>query len=160
MLHGNAVGDNHFIMALLVPGLIDSRQCCYGTSVPHLGHWAAQDSVFSLILLNILIKLLEEVLRRFDYPCHQYMDNTELYLSVSSNCREMVETLEGKMGWMSINTWKLNLDMPRDAVVIPHSSLRDDVSPMLDSTVLSLQTNVLSLFTLTPCLAFGCLGSD
>lgn len=54
------------------------------------------------------------VIREFGLQRHLYADDTQFYLSVSSDSKEVVETLnlglEGVTSWMSTKKLKLNTD--------------------------------------------------
>ena len=66
------------------------------------------------MLFNIYMKLLGEVLQSFGVQCHQYEDDTQLFLSFPPNSREDVLTLNQCLasvkGWMRVNKLKLNPD--------------------------------------------------
>lgn len=65
-----------------------------------------QGLVLSPIKFNMYTRLLGEVMRRGGggRECHQYENDTQLYLSLQSDSREAVDTLnrhlEVIMGWM------------------------------------------------------------
>ncbi|XP_061472028.1 group II intron-encoded protein LtrA-like [Rhineura floridana] len=73
-----------------------------------------QGSILSQMLFNIYIKPLGAIIRRLGLQCHQYADDTQLYLSFKSSPRLAVETLskclESVSGWMGRNKLKLNPD--------------------------------------------------
>ena len=60
------------------------------------------------MLFNIYLKPLGKVVRSFGVQCHQYADDTKLYLSFPPNFREAV--LVSVMGWMRANKLKVNPD--------------------------------------------------
>lgn len=57
------------------------------------GALVPQGSVCSLILFNIYVQQLEEVVRSFEVFCHQYVDDTQLYLSFLSKSEEAVSAV-------------------------------------------------------------------
>ena len=63
-------------------------------SVPWcLCHGVPQGLILSPMLFNIYMELLGEVIRRFGLKSQQYADDTQLYLSFSTNPGEVVSVL-------------------------------------------------------------------
>ena len=56
------------------------------------------------------MKPLGEVIRRFGLRSQQYADDTQLYLSFSTNPGVAVVVLDSIMDWMRINKLRLNPD--------------------------------------------------
>lgn len=63
------------------------------------------------VLFNINMKLLGAVSRSFGVKCHQYAEDTKLYLSCPSESEEVVKVLDQcmdvVMAWMRAYEWKL-----------------------------------------------------
>ncbi|XP_061490034.1 tRNA-splicing endonuclease subunit Sen15 isoform X1 [Rhineura floridana] len=107
-----------------------------------------QGSILSPMLFNIYVKPLGEIIRRFGLRCHQYADDTQLYLSFKSSLERAVETmskcLESVSGWMGRNRLKLNPDKTEVLLVGDKGGL-GDVDLVFDGVKLPLQDQVRSL---------------
>ena len=77
-------------------------------------HGVPQGLILPPMLFNICMKPLGEVIRRFGLRSQQYADDTQLYLSFSTNPGEVVSVLnlclDQIMDWMRVNKLKLNPD--------------------------------------------------
>ena len=101
------------------------------------------------MLFNIYMKPLGEVIWRCALRCHQYADDTQLYLSFSSNPGEAVavlnQCLSMVMDWMRANKLRLNPDKT-EVLLVGGSSVRlGDVHSVLDGVALLLKYRVRSL---------------
>ena len=73
-----------------------------------------QGSIISPMLFNIYMKLLGGVIRVCGTSCHQYADDTQLYISFSPTAVNAVlslqHCLESVLQWMQENGLRLNPD--------------------------------------------------
>ena len=101
------------------------------------------------MLFNIYMKLLGEVVRRFGLRSQQYADDTQLYLSFSTNLGVAVAVLnlclDSIMIWMRVNKLRLNPDKSEVLLVgAPPDRLKGHF-PALDGVTLPLKDRVHSL---------------
>ncbi|KAF7250405.1 Vacuolar protein sorting-associated protein 13A [Varanus komodoensis] len=95
------------------------------------------------------MKPLGEVIRRCGLRNHQYADDTQLYLSFSTNPGEAVavlnQCLAEVMGWMRANKLKLNPDKTEVLLVGGSSFGEGELNQVLNGVALPLRDKVHSL---------------
>ncbi|KAF7247933.1 Nephrocystin-3 [Varanus komodoensis] len=121
----------------------------YGSAPWQLCHGVPQGSILSPLLFNIYMKPLGEVIRRCGLRTHQYADDTQLYLSFSTNPGEAVAVLNRclaeVMGWMRANKLKLNPDKT-EVLLVGGSGFREgDLNLVLNGVALPPRDKVRSL---------------
>ncbi|KAF7246934.1 Transmembrane protease serine 12 [Varanus komodoensis] len=121
----------------------------YGSAPWQLCHGVLQGSILSTLLFNIYMKLLGEVIRRCGLRNHQYADDTQLYLSFSTNPGEAVAVLNRclaeVMGWMRANKLKLNPDKTEVLLVGGSGFGEGELNLVLNGVALPLRDKVRSL---------------
>ncbi|KAF7243518.1 putative RNA-directed DNA polymerase from transposon BS, partial [Varanus komodoensis] len=121
----------------------------YGSAPWQLCHGVPQGSILSPLLFNIYMKPLGEVIRRCGLRNHQYADDTQLYLSFSTNPGEAVAVLNRclaeVMGWMRANKLKLNPDKTEVLLVGGLGLRMGDLGLVLNGVALPLRDRVRSL---------------
>ncbi|KAF7239466.1 putative RNA-directed DNA polymerase from transposon BS [Varanus komodoensis] len=139
----------------------------YGSAPWQLCHGVPQGSILSPLLFNVYMKPLGEVIRRCGLRNHQYTDDTQLYLSFSTNPGEAVAVLNRclaeVMGWMRANKLKLNPDKTEvldkvhglGVLLDPQLSLEAQVTAVARSTFFQLQL----IHQLCPYLENDCLAT-
>ncbi|KAF7236821.1 Serine protease 27 [Varanus komodoensis] len=105
--------------------------------------------ILSPLLFNIYMKPLGEVIRRCGLRNHQYADDTQLYLSFSTNPGEAVAVLNRclaeVMGWMRANKLKLNPDKTEVLLVGGSGFGEGELNLVLNGVALPLRDKVRSL---------------
>ncbi|KAF7238279.1 Retinoic acid receptor beta, partial [Varanus komodoensis] len=121
----------------------------YGSAPWQLCHGVPQGSILSPLLFNIYMKPLGEVIRRCGLRNHQYADDTQLYLSFSTNPGEAVAVLNRclaeVMGWMRANKLKLSPDKTEVLLVGGSGFGEDGFDLTLNGVALPLRDKVRSL---------------
>ncbi|KAF7254503.1 Beta-tectorin [Varanus komodoensis] len=121
----------------------------YGSAPWQLCHGVPQGSILSPLLFNIYMKPLGEVIRRCGLRNHQYADDTQLYLSFSTNPGEAVAVLNRclaeVMGWMRANKLKLNPDKTEVLLVGGSGFGEGEVTLALNGVALPPRDKVRSL---------------
>ncbi|KAF7247787.1 BMP-binding endothelial regulator protein [Varanus komodoensis] len=111
--------------------------------------WRALTESDVMKLFNIYMKPLGEVIRRCGLRNHQYADDTQLYLSFSTNPGEAVAVLNRclaeVMGWMRANKLKLNPDKTEVFLVGGSGFGEGDLDLVLNGVALALKDRVRSL---------------
>ncbi|KAF7243255.1 putative RNA-directed DNA polymerase from transposon BS [Varanus komodoensis] len=121
----------------------------YGSAPWQLCHGVPQGSILSPLLFNLYMKLLGEVIRRCGLRNHQYADDTQLYLSFSTNPGEAVAVLNRclaeVMGWMRANKLKLNPDKMEVLLVGGSGFGEGELNLVLNGVALPIRDKVRSL---------------
>ncbi|KAF7246017.1 putative RNA-directed DNA polymerase from transposon BS [Varanus komodoensis] len=121
----------------------------YGSAPWQLCHGVPRGSILSPLLFNFYMKPLGEVIRRCGLRTHQYADDTQLYLSFSTNPGEAVAVLNRclaeVMGWMRANKLKLNPDKTEVLLVGGSGLGMGDLGLVLNGVALPLRDRVRSL---------------
>ncbi|KAF7238921.1 Short transient receptor potential channel 4-associated protein, partial [Varanus komodoensis] len=121
----------------------------YDSAPWQLCHGVPQGSILSPLLFNVYMKPLGEVIRRCWLWNHQYADDTQLYLSFSTNPGEAVAVLNRclaeVMGWMRANKLKLNPDKTEVLLVGGSGFGEGGFDLVLNGVALPLSNKVRSL---------------
>ncbi|KAF7248856.1 hypothetical protein EYD10_05421, partial [Varanus komodoensis] len=122
----------------------------YGSAPWQLCHGVPQGSILSPLLFNIYMKPLGEVIRRrCGLRNHQYADDTQLYLSFSTNPGEAVAVLNRCLAevreWMRANKLKLNPDKTEVLLVGGSGFGEGGFDLVLNGATLPLRDKVRSL---------------
>ncbi|KAF7247075.1 putative RNA-directed DNA polymerase from transposon BS [Varanus komodoensis] len=121
----------------------------YGSASWQLCHGVPQGSILSPLLFNVYMKPLGEVIRRCGLRNHQYADDTQLYLSFSTNPGEAVAVLNRclaeVMGWMRANKLKLNPDKTEVLLVGGSGFGEGELNLVLNGVALPHRDKVRSL---------------
>ncbi|KAF7250421.1 putative RNA-directed DNA polymerase from transposon BS, partial [Varanus komodoensis] len=121
----------------------------YGSAPWQLCHGVPQGSILSPLLFNIYMKPLGEVIRRCGLRNHQYAEDTQLYLSFSTNPGEAVAVLNRCLAevreWMRANKLKLNPDKTEVLLVGGSGFGEGGFDLVLNGATLPLRDKVRSL---------------
>ena len=105
--------------------------------------------VLSPVLFKIYMKPLGEIIQNFGIWCHQYADDTQLYLSLPPKSEEATLPLDqcfaSVVDWMMVNKLKLNPDKTEVFLVSQKVDQGIGMQLVLDGITLPLKNQVCSL---------------
>ena len=120
----------------------------YSSNTEKMNCGVPQGSILGPILFNLYMLPLGSVIRKHNIDFHSYADDTQLYISVSPDDLNSINTLVNCISdinnWMAENFLQLNKDKT-EILVIGNKELRETVSTHLQSVTINIKDQVRNL---------------